>query len=358
MSKYSLEIISPVHIGSGYRYSCSEFLIKDRQLIRVKIDKIFEALKGRQKEDFILSLEEPGFKLGEFLKNIDISIPNAAILYAATVPPSIIPAEIVECVKTNYAPFIPGSSIKGVIRTALLYHMIGEYEARELRRILNYPNPKKIKGEADNMFHKLLAGTTKNPSSSDLLRFLQISDSNCVNQLEVMCEQILEGGYNGWSWYQKGGRAVQTYVEALPAGLKVEGGIEINYSDKLFKELGLGEKEGILEFNRIMEIIYTFSKDLVNHELNFARKYNIEFLLAFYEKMQKLNSKHEPLLRLGHGSGFIATTIGLKLKNDPNLFEKVRRLTRGRSYRYEFPKSRKIDYNRKVPPGWCRLLIK
>lgn len=357
MTKYSLQIISPTHIGSGYRYSSGEFLIKGRQLIRVEISKIFEALKERHREDFILGLEEPNFNLGEFLRNIDISVSKAS-LYTATLTEGKIPLEIVECIKTNYTPFVPGSSIKGVIRTALFNHLVGEDEISQLSKILDDHDRRKIKKEADNMLHRLIAGTTRNPSSSDLLRFIQISDSNCVNQLEIVCEQTIEGEYNNWRWYQRGGRIVQTHIEALPPGLEVEGTIEINYSDELFKELGLGEKERILELNKIKEIIYTFSKDLINYEIAFAKKYNIDFLSTFYEKMQKLNSKNEPLLKLGHGSGFLATTIGLKLKKDPQLFEKVRKLTREKLYQYEFPKSRKIDISRRVPLGWCKLAIK
>lgn len=230
--------------------------------------------------------------------------------------------------------------------------MISENDIDELRDAVQY------RQNTDRILDKIISGNTKDPSYSDLLKFLQISDSNYIDKLEIICEQTLDATYNGWNWYKRNNNIVQTYIETVPINMKVEGDIAINSNDELLKRLGLYDKGKNLNFDKIKEIIYTFSKDLISYELEFAKKYNIDFLSIFYENIQKLNSKNTPVLKIGHGTGFMSTTIGLKLKNDSQLFEKIRMLTKGKSYQYEFPKTRKIDIEKHVPLGWCKLEIK
>ncbi len=62
-------------------------------------------------------------------------------------------------------------------------------------------------------------------------------------------------------------------------------------------------------------------------------------------------------MKLGQGSGFMAMTIGLKLKKMPEVLEKVKRSLRGKTYPYEFPKTRKIIVELMLPLGWVQLRI-
>lgn len=63
-----------------------------------------------------------------------------------------------------------------------------------------------------------------------------------------------------------------------------------------------------------------------------------------------------PVLKVGAGSGFLSTTVGLKIKKyDENLFDKIADGTRGKNYDYSFPKSRKITQTDERPLGWVQL---
>ena len=86
----------------------------------------------------------------------------------------------------------------------------------------------------------------------------------------------------------------------------------------------------------------------------------ISYLEKFYKKREKLNTPDKPMLKIGGGSGFLATTIGLKIKehddyNFDDYFEKVRSITKGKSYDYCFPKSRKVTFRGGYPLGWVQL---
>ena len=350
MSKYYIETISPIHIGNGNKYTNKEFIIQDKMLMRAETGKIYETIENDSaRDDFILFLEEPKMTLKDFTGG---GIPKNSRLYTANLACEKIPSEISEFIKTCNTPFIPGSSIKGSIRTIFFYSMMSENDIGELRHVQKYMK------NTDAILNKIISGNTRNPSYSDLLKFLQISDSNCVERLEITCEQTLEAMYNGWNWYNRNNNIVQTYIETIPENTKIEGDIAINSNEELIKKLGLYDKGKNLNFGKIKEMVYNFSKDIINYELEFAEKYNIDFLTKFYENAQKLNSKDTPLLKIGHGAGFMAMTIGLKLKNDSQLFEKIRIMTKGKTYQYEFPKTRKIDVDKHVPLGWCKLEIK
>jgi len=60
-------------------------------------------------------------------------------------------------------------------------------------------------------------------------------------------------------------------------------------------------------------------------------------------------------MRIGHGSGFLSITVGLRLKEeDPETYEMVRKTFR-RAYPFEFPKTRKLTRQKK-PLGWVKVI--
>jgi CRISPR-associated protein Csm5 len=200
--------------------------------------------------------------------------------------------------------------------------------------------------------------TGKGQSSySDLMRFVQISDFIPVNNLSVYNVQSLEVIENdGWTWYSRNARVVQSYLETIATGEYVEGDIKVTYNEKLYNSLRLKGKGAILDINEIKRLVYGFSYNIIEHEIDFSKFYGIDFLQKFYESLKKINTESSPVIKLGQGSGFLATTIGLEIKKYPDVYEEVRKSTRGRSYPFEFPKTRKIVVEEKMPLGWCKFV--
>lgn len=188
------------------------------------------------------------------------------------------------------------------------------------------------------------------------MRFVQISDFIPVKDLYVYNIQSLEAEGNKWKWYRRNGRVVQTYLETIMAGERLEGDIHFTYNKQMHKSLGLKYKKDIIDIMEIKRLIHSFSNAIINHEIAFSRRYEINFLLEFYERLKKINTEDSPVIKLGQGSGYLATTIGLELKNNPDVFEEVRKSLRGRSYSFEFPKTRRIVMEEKMPLGWCRII--
>ena len=354
MSKLILETLSPIHIGSGEKYSSSEFFNNSGRIFRLDPNKIYSILNQKDKDIFLDYLENPNFRLEDFLKGKDIPISELK-LYSLKHNGSA-PNEITEHIKTGFNGYVPGSSLKGAIRTAILIAFMGDNEVKQIGKIFKIKNFRQRNDKIKDFVDKFLSSGGKKSSYSDLMRFVQISDFIPVKDLCVYNIQSLEAEGNKWKWYQRNGRVVQTYLETIMAGERLEGDIHFTYNKQMHKSLGLKGKKDIIDIMEIKRLIHSFSNANINHEIAFSQRYEIDFLLEFYKKLKKINTEDSPVIKLGQGSGYLATTIGLELKNNPDVFEEVRKSLRGRSYSFEFPKTRRIVMEERMPLGWCRII--
>lgn len=352
--KLLLETFSPLHIGAGERYSGSEFIVKSNEMMRVDINKIYALLDEKNKQIFLDSLEDPFFRLNDFVNKIKIPVSEAK-LYSSSLKTNI-PIEIIEHIKTGFKGYIPGSSFKGAIRTAILSAFIGEKEVNELGKIFTMKNPWQMNREAERFIDGFFSSGTNRDPNIDFMRFIQISDFIPVKNLCIYNIQSLEAGEKNWKWYHRNGRVVQSYLETIAAGEQLEGEMHLTYKNNIHQSLGLQGKKDIINIIEIKRLIYNFSSNIIEHEIKFSERYNINFLLEFYENLKKVNKADSPVIKLGNGSGYLATTIGLEIKKNPVVYEIVRNSLRGRSYAFEFPKSRRIVMEEKMPLGWCRLI--
>ena len=86
--KCNIKVLSPVHIGSGERYTASEYVNSKaktkkgtvlKTINRIDISKYFLSLDDNKKDDFLSNLSETNFNL----KSFDSKIPNIYRKYQA-----------------------------------------------------------------------------------------------------------------------------------------------------------------------------------------------------------------------------------------------------------------------------------
>ena len=344
-----ISAVTPIHIGNGERYTSAEFVVRGDKIIRIDTNKIFTLLNEKNQEKFIQELEVPHFQVENFIKGIPLSETK---IYSARLKGGI-PTEIQEQIKTSRRAYIPGSSIKGAIRTAILYNQINDRNIEKISRIFDMKYWQR-EGELQRFVDGFLSGAG-NPSYSSLLKFLQVSDTELASDVCVHAVKSLKGERDGWTWFKRGGKEVVTFHETIDAGGELECEFRINYDENIYRDLKLGEKGKYIDIGELKRCIHEFSHDLIEHEIEFAEKYHIDFLSEFYAELRDKNEEDEPVMKLGQGSGFMATTIGLKLKERPEILEKVKMSLRGKTYPYEFPKTRKIIVEEKSPLGWVKI---
>lgn len=270
-------------------------------------------------------------------------------------------------------PYLPGTEIKGALRTALLYTLVSDQEnyayfwdrLEEFGRFFRSGKSplqklQRLTKIAENLETRLLRGKpkgeTKSDAKFDFLRFLHVSDSTPLlpDDLRVELTQML--GTN---------RYTKTWVETLAAGSEVSFQLAIGDPSFLLKELGLERLRDWLSLPKLLEACYLRSQDTLAEEATyFANEPKLRALVAF---LQKQNTSESPLLRLGQGQGFLSITVNLPVKQrDPKLFDEAIRegvsfQRRFRTQRGNFPKTRRVIVDTYGKPvgvlGWVKIVL-
>lgn len=358
--KCKLKIITPVHIGSGESYGSHEYYIKGtknkkRIFARIDLTKLYSVLENPLKDEFIHQISTPEFKLDQFKNKIGKRTMKKAIIYRGYFfgdTKNI--KEVREHVKVLNQVYIPGSSIKGSIKTALLYKQLNKSEFKELSRIIMAPEKINMKKRRLEIFiNKFFSGRGKDFAKHSIARFLQITDTTTFKSPAIYEIKILRANHPNRYNYKN----FTLHLECIP---RMKGFLEFEMNSKYyenFNKLRLKDKKRLIDLDKIKESLYKFSEDYIEHEIKFASKYGIESLKEEYEKLQRENSEKAPLMRIGQGSGFLGTTIALRFKkDDKKAYELVRKITRGKSHEYEFPKTRKLIRGKK-PLGWVKVIF-
>jgi CRISPR-associated protein Csm5 len=373
--RYKIETVSPAYIGDGNSYSASDYIFADTFFYAINMDALFRRLQTLGKIDEITADIESGSPLSETIKGIIEPIDVAGYrikLSEQNRKDRKYVREVHEFIKdANQGVYLPGSEIKGAIRTAILYRLLlGEEIYKRLKNALINVKQRESRtiddakrgdrwakkklgralGNVSKEVENLLRGK-KNDAKHDLLRFIQIGDSSTYNPNNLEILHINSFGTRG----------KHAYVEALPKGVKFNGSFNITKNSWVLKELGLVDRELLLSEAEVLKSCYGLSVNLIKNEIAYYKSHRENQIADFYQQLLDENTKENPLIKIGQGQGFLSTTIALTVKNkDPELYEIIRLGTRGKSYPYEFPKTRRLvfeDGKPRYPLGWLKLRI-
>lgn len=135
MKRYrmNLKILSPVHIGSGQELDPLEYFVKDRFFYRLNMTSFLQDLPDRLKQNFYQAVNAANpINLRRFIAdNIDL---DKYTLFLADASESFVQAyernlnnprnqllvNLMTRTGASHYPYLPGSSIKGAIRTAVI----------------------------------------------------------------------------------------------------------------------------------------------------------------------------------------------------------------------------------------------
>jgi len=401
--KLQLKTLSPIHIGNGDTLKSLSY-VKDSSFIYiVNMGGLFEKIKGIGKTEDYLKWIEPILnqlsavddKLEKARDNFelkrDINRQRRELEAQLSLEWFIRnrlrkePVEFVKDCSVYKVPFssppqrdgfktfikngtgqayIPGTEIKGAIRTASLYSMLqdkGNYnilksEVEKFKNVFKGSSPtkekikvlEKISGEVEG---RLLRGN-ENKSYFDLFKHILVSDSAPIpfDMLKIETAQMI-----GTERYTK------TWVETVVSGTELDFELSINRKTDL-KKLGIERFEDWFNEEKLLEACYYRSNEILELE---SRYFSKSQLLSTIDKLKNLNKKNSPLIRLGAGQGFLGVTVDLiMLKNkDDQLYEIIREgvsfQRRWRTQRGKFPKTRRIviDKNGKeiTLMGWAKI---
>lgn len=294
-----LTVLGPVFVGSGRELSKKEYMfLPGRKIGVVDIEKLYPFLqkKGKQQEfdDFLLKDFRTDLKHWVMEQEISAEeiLPYMKYILGSG-DTSLVrgtKAQIMECVKDAYGkPYVPGSSIKGMLRTILLSADIltnqGQYnpekkavlagaEANKGRTAYLAKEKKQIEVKA---LHTLKRKIEKREDAvNDSLAGLIISDSEPLSMKDVVLCQKVERHVNGTE------KNLNLLRECIRPGTEIY--FTITIDESLCK----------LTIPKIMEAIKIF-----------ADNYYEKFLASF----QGMDIPTANSVYLGGGSGFASKTL-------------------------------------------------
>ena len=318
--KYQLETITPVHIGSGEVLNQIDGYYANGKWYRIDLNRVLMH-PSVDINALTSEMSQRGFRWGDHLsrRNMDPAELSAYSLACLQSPEEI---EIREAIKTvDNRPYIPGSTLKGAIRTMLLKEMLTEsndiYEEslNQLENLIDRgPRGNPRREQPARQIENLAFGRDPN---RDLFRALQVSDTAPLESdtLEIGMAWTVTLNQNG-QLVQKidGGREYKNFVQQIQSKQRLTFTLKID--DLLFRDrekarLGFSELQE-KSLHDIAEVCRSATNELMKGEQDFFSRYSLSEIANRYDELIRINNTVPEgafLLQIGWGTGYHANTV-------------------------------------------------
>jgi CRISPR-associated protein Csm5 len=396
---FTVTFLSPVHIGTEERLDEHDFVYENGQLIRFRVTPILEQMNDEQLSQFV----ENGLEaVMDWLRQTELW--QRAKVYQSPVTRQ--PNWRSEPIRPFIAdpllrPYLPGTEIKGAIKTAVAWWLLRQKNLAALRQKLlqrlpqHQPSRRELV-QAGQWLEQSLFGSDPN---HDILRSLQVQDSTPVEpeRLKVFPVIVAVRTNKGLQWLQspRGGeqrsrytddhrQAVANFCECLDDSVS---GVTLTITSDTFlsdgeiergeAKLSVPEELSWEETKRqavanwetacnelakeVAESERNWWKEVKDATHDIGAKTVAARMERFYDELSnriKAESDEAVFLNIGWGGGWRTKTV-VELFGDEAVQEVVSRyrLDRG-SHSRPFPKTRKVAWrggNDFVPLGWLKL---
>ncbi|MDX9954950.1 MAG: type III-A CRISPR-associated RAMP protein Csm5 [Anaerolineae bacterium] len=306
-----ITVLTPLHIGNGREMlNQYDYAIHDGRTWRINENALLDT---QSVEDPRVAASLMRFKPAQLLLSQDFKEGNRYFRYILEGTPKSEAegAVLREQIKDVFDhPYVPGTTIKGALRTALAWSLWGKKKLRpEISKLRSKP-----KFAASDYEHDLFG---KDPNH-DLLRALQVSDSASLDASALMLVnvRVLTG---------RGKPGSQVEVEALRPQTVVES--EVKLDTALFSSwakargLQLGNSEALMDF---VQIARQYSLEAIQREQIWARRLPNERVVRRFQTMLDYPlQSNQFFLQVGWGGGWEQKTLGEHLKSSEDFMRAI-----------------------------------
>lgn len=365
MSKVKIKTLTAVHIGSGnlLQKNMDYVVYKDEDedsFIGIIDPKMILSLIGEEHlNDWLLAIERKDDTrqlVSRYNKKATVYDYISRSITDFTEGKNL--GTLKECLHNGMGlPYIPGSSIKGAIRTAILATITQEKETALEHLMSDKKGKLSAKGVESALF-----GSTAN---DDIFRFLQVGDAYFEEGCEVAYRMV------NLNVRKKDSLMDDSKPQAVEA---ISDDFESEFNMKISKEHyeyasthGGNLKElpaGMDSLPSLFKLVNGHTRKLVKEEIAYWQEIEEEkegaedYISSMRQILKEINQcaeGKECVLRIGHASGWRFITgawsemfMTEDWKDDPkNMFHKIVWASRPKASQYQeydFPKSRRIDY--------------
>jgi CRISPR type III-A-associated RAMP protein Csm5 len=326
-----VQTLSPLHVGAGFKLGKADYVLHNGRFYVIDENKLMTWIAQQpdaEKLAFALAdnLRDMGKGIGDFIRNNLRDRCKLSEITAYSLPYTGSPKDVFAFIKTSESlPYLPGSSIKGVLRSALLRGaMIQDVDLKQKAQKFIHEGAKlpKPKTNSDQIQAELFAPTAPKISkipNYDINRLLVVRDSTPLdrNSLQVVQIKVLSvDRQKGLKWKQKPAKGtmadMDVYVEAIPTSVVLTHPViwQTNLLREQAQLLGFASLEHLMAF--LPEYCRRVSLNLLTQELDFYQRHGHKELEDWFEKrLTSLAKSSETIfiLPMGWGSGYDAKTI-------------------------------------------------
>lgn len=364
----NIRTLSQIHVGSGvFLQKDNDFIIVDSNGIsdiyiidpdklgriigtdKATIDNWVTCIERGKAADFIRQRTQ-NHKPSEFALRRITNFANFS-QYQGTLK---------ECLHDGMGrPYIPGSSIKGAIRTAVLATLERRKGKAGVQRDMMDALSEKDKKYREKEFAKIEGGVLGKNPNIDIFRFLSVSDAFFEKGSEIAVRQI---NLNITQKEKLKDQSKQQVVEAIGTDEKSSCNIKIDKNRyDLSAKSGHADMMGLPAFpeemrdiKQLFALINQHTKLLVKDEIeqwNDLDNYSdqSDYVANMEDILETINycNDNECVLRLGQAIGWrFITGAWTEILDEDTFNDKIVSIARPRNERYAdytFPKSRRID---------------
>ncbi len=308
MKKYKLncEILSPINIGTGIEIEPFDYIIKDNRFYKIsledfllgitaeeqiKFNKLLDANEINRVREFILGIWNPEKYPPEYFADVSDEVTRVYNENIGNIENQLL---INPFIRTNRLPYIPGSSLKGSLRTALISQLGKEKDYSYVK------DDRKIEAH--------ILGST-NPrgfldAKKDPFRAIKIKDGFLPPNATIISKVVNVGK-------DKNGKlkslSIQMFNEVtyfLLSEKKIQFETELTIDNNLQDTHWLGKN---INIELIRESCNVFYQDKLEKEKNFFSGTEVE--KAISPLWETKFDKNSFLVRIGRYSGVESVTI-------------------------------------------------
>ncbi|MBM3157372.1 MAG: type III-A CRISPR-associated RAMP protein Csm5 [Chloroflexi bacterium] len=379
-----LTVLTPLHIGHFEQKARQgiDFVYYSGTVYWINSDKLIHQLARVNKlDDFSVAVQDRTFDLADFLlTKLRLSGSALANLLGSSsayscASPQQIKGDYHPFIRDGYAePYIPGSSIKGAIRSAAIYSFIKDnmkdsqwFETAVLSRVrrnLGIGGPARYgsrRYEVGDFLEDIASdfklGDMASEQHTDLFRAIRVADTP-LTQTDIGIAQVSIEGMSARAMQQASSRSPGLFVECIKSSEKaISIAVDIDFC--LFKELATHPAYGQPSLGEYAMRGISNATDLLTRLLEFCHQFSADI-----KKSSKQPSPGgDNLFRLGWGTGVhskgIMSLIYPHIGNRNLEQERIVKLYRNAGIN-TFPKTHKVAIapdGKKQSLGWSRLEI-
>ncbi|MFH1672277.1 MAG: type III-A CRISPR-associated RAMP protein Csm5 [Pseudomonadota bacterium] len=303
--KVRCEVLSPVHIGAGYDIDPMSYIIKSGKLYRIALDNVVAAMDDEVRAAFETLIDKGNLiEIRKFIANkvnadqdavssTEVS-PEIEDLYRSKLGDIQNQLLIFPFIRTegDKVPLIPGSSVKGAIRTAVISEMAKSSKLphpSENREIYEFESKvMRYKDGKDDPFRGLRIRDKSMQDGDMIIRDVKNASKKRggqlqTNEIQIICEMT------------------HSMVTGKPLSFETE----ISFDDNLFATSFLNKK---LTIEQIITDCNAFYRDkMVQEHKNFYKGSNVEEVSNLLLNIPSDSKSF--IIRLGRFSGVECVTL-------------------------------------------------